>query len=97
MPMKSVHMILPENLPIHELIGLKAKVEKSASAPHKGISGVVVDETKNTLVLRGDEGRELVVPKKGCTFRFYLPGRKSALLEGAAIAFRPYDRPKKVK
>ena len=89
-------MITPENLPVHEFIGLKARVAKSRSAPHKGLSGVVVDETKNTIVLEKN-GREFVVPKKGCTFSFALPGGKRALIEGAAIAFRPYDRPKKIR
>jgi ribonuclease P protein subunit POP4 len=89
-------MITPENLPIHELIGLRVRVAKSLSAPHKGLSGTVVDETKNTLVL-SDGGREIVVPKKGCTFAFSLPGKKRAVVEGSTIAFRPYDRPKKIR
>lgn len=89
-------MITPENLRVHELIGLKASVVKSRSAPHKGLRGTVVDETKNTLVL-SDGKREWVVPKKGSTFRFTLPGKKSASLEGDGIAFRAHDRPKKVK
>ena len=90
-------MITPENLRVHELIGLNAVVKKSASAPHKGLRGTVVDETKNTIVLRGKSGVEKVVPKKGTIFRFILPGGKKADLDGNAIAFRPYDRPKKVK
>lgn len=89
--------ITPENLKMHELIGLRATVSSSASLPHKGLSGAVVDETKNTIVLRGKDGAERAVPKKGSTFRFTLPGGKKAALEGNAIAFRPYDRPKKVK
>lgn len=89
--------ITPENLRVHELIGLIAHVPASTSRPHKGLSGIVVDETKNTIVLRGKDGVERAVPKKGSTFRFTLPGGKKAALEGNAIAFRPYDRPKKVK
>ena len=89
-------MITPENLPIHELMGLKVRVAKSRSAPHKGLTGIVVDETKNTLVLLCG-AREIVVPKKGSIFRFALPGGKAAMVEGDRIAFRPHDRPKKVK
>ena len=88
--------ITPENLAVHELIGLRARVAESLSLPHKGISGVVVDETKSTLVLRTSKG-EKTVPKKGCVFSFALPGGRRALLDGGKIAFRPYDRPKKVK
>ena len=90
-------MITSENLKVHELIGLRAKVSSSRSAPHKGLSGLVVDETKNTIVLLGKQGKERAVPKKGCVFLFTLPGGAKASLAGDAIAFRPYDRPKKVK
>lgn len=89
-------MITPENIRVHELIGLQATVTKARSLPHKGLRGVVVDETKNTIVLKGKDGRERVVPKRGSVFRFTLSGGK-AEVDGDAIAFRPYDRPKKVK
>ena len=88
--------LTPENLAVHELIGLRVRVAESLSLPHRGISGVVVDETKNSLVLRTGRG-ERTVPKKGCVFSFSLPGGRKALLDGGRIAFRPYDRPKKVK
>ena len=89
-------MITAENLRLHELIGLRAKVAESSSLPHKGIAGVVVDETKNTLVIRvGKE--EKIVPKKGRVFLFTLPSKEKVRLEGDKIAFRPYDRPKKLR
>ena len=85
-----------ENLRLHELIGLKAKVAQSRSLPHKGIAGLVVDETKNTLViLAGKE--EKIVPKKGRVFLFTLPSKEKVRLEGDKIAYRPYDRPKKLR
>lgn len=89
-------MITPENLPAHELIGLCVRVARSLSLPYAGISGMVVDETKNTLVVR-KRGEEKTVPKKGCVFQFTLPDGRKALLDGGKIAYRPYDRPKKVK
>ena len=89
-------MITAENLRLHELIGLNAKVAESSSLPHKGLSGLVIDETKNTLVIRvGLE--EKIVPKKGRIFLFTLPSKKKARLEGDDIVFRPYDRPKKLR
>ena len=89
-------MITAENLRLHELIGLNALVAESPSLPHKGIKGLVVDETKNTLVIRvGTE--EKIVPKKGRVFLFTLPSREKVRLEGDKIAFRPYDRPKKLR
>lgn len=89
--------ITPQNLRVHELIGLSAIVKRSLSMPRKGLNGLVVDETKNTLVLREKGGKELVVPKKGSIFLFTLPGGEKAELDGGEIAFRPFDRPKKLK
>jgi len=89
-------MITKENLRLHELIGLSARVSQSLSRPYEGASGVVVDETKNTLVLSG-KGGERRIPKKGCIFEFILPSGEKAKLEGDGIAFRPFDRPKKLK
>ena len=89
-------MITAENLRLHELIGLYAKVAESSSLPHKGLKGLVVDETKNTFVIRvGIE--EKIVPKKGCVFLFTLPSKEKVRLDGDKIAFRPYDRPKKLR
>ena len=89
-------MITAENLRLHELIGLNAKVAESSSLPHKGLAGLVVDETKNTLVICvGNE--EKIVPKKGRVFLFTLPSKEKVRLEGDKIVFRPYDRPKKLR
>ena len=89
-------MITAENLRLHELIGLNAKVAESSSLPHKGLAGLVVDETKNTFVIRvGKE--EKIVPKKGRVFLFTLPSKEKVRLEGDDIVFRPYDRPKKLR
>ena len=89
-------MITAQNLRLHELIGLHAMVAESLSLPHKGLEGEVIDETKNTLVLRTGSV-EKVVPKKGRIFLFTLPGGEKARLAGDDIVFRPYDRPKKLR
>jgi ribonuclease P protein subunit POP4 len=80
---------------VHELIGLSVKVVKAASLDLVGVSGVVVDETKNTLVVQTKSGGK-IVPKEGSTFEFQFRG-KSELLDGGRICFRPEDRLKKVK
>jgi ribonuclease P protein subunit POP4 len=90
-------MITAENIMVHELIGLRATVVSSLSLPRIGISGMVVDETKNTLVIRGGDKIERTVPKKGSAFEFALPGGKKAKVLGDKIAMRPFDRPKKLR
>jgi len=72
-------------------------VARSLSVPYEGIAGRVVDETKNTLVIMGKDGAERRIPKKGCVFEFVLPGGEKTELDGESIAFRPFDRLKKMK
>lgn len=82
------------NLIAHELIGLRVRVVSGACLDYAGINGRVVDETKNTLVLETAKG-EVLVPKKGSTFRFFL-GADAVDVDGSLIAMRPEERPKKL-
>jgi len=77
-----------------ELIGLKAKVVKSSNPSYVGISGVVVDETRNTLVIRQDN-RDRVVVKDQAVFQFTLSDGTVMEVEGGVILGRPEDRVKK--
>jgi ribonuclease P protein subunit POP4 len=77
-----------------ELIGLKAKVVKSSNPSYVGISGVVVDETRNTLVIRQDN-RDRAVVKDQAVFQFTLSDGTVMEVEGGVILGRPEDRVKK--
>ena len=79
-----------KNIVINELIGLKAKVIKSLDRKQQGISGTVIDETKNTLVLETKLGRKSII-KKVSTFIFY-SDRDSFTVKGEEINFRPHER-----
>lgn len=88
------------NLVMHELIGLVVRVSKSSDPGKKGISGTVIDETRNTLVVetRNNKGERRVLPKAECAFRFTLPGGEGVVeVEGRAIIARPEDRTKKMQ
>lgn len=78
-----------------EFIGLQVQVIDASDPGLIGISGRVVDETKNTLVIRTSH-KEVVVPKRIATFRFTFKDEEVDL-RGSVIAFRPEDRPKKVR
>ena len=75
-----------------EFIGLDVKV---LSAPFSGISGRVVDETKNTFTIES-AGTERTVPKPGNEFRFSYRGEQIDI-EGSRILHRPEDRMKKFR
>ncbi|MGC9099297.1 MAG: ribonuclease P protein component 1 [Candidatus Micrarchaeia archaeon] len=82
-----------KNIVLNELIGLKAKVQRCADKKQEGIEGVVIDETKNTLVLDTSKGIKRVI-KKSATFKFYV-GNKSFTVKGEEINFRPHERTEK--
>jgi len=76
-----------------ELIGLEVEV---LSAPcYRGIKGVVLDETRNTLII-GSAGTERMIPKHDNEFAFTHNGNKF-VIRGSEVLHRPEDRIKKVR
>ena len=56
------------NILLHELIGLETKVIKDSNPSNRGVSGIVIDETRKTLVLRGD-GKTAHIAKRNLHFQ----------------------------
>lgn len=83
------------NLVRHELIGLKVKVLDAKNKSLKKISGMVVDETYNTLIIEKENKKRKIVPKKGTVFLFYLENGKRVKVIGDILIGRPEDRLKK--
>lgn len=83
-----------QNLHLHELIGLRARISNSSSRSLIGLEGKVVDETKNMLTFETGKG-ERKIQKAPNTFVFFLENGESVELKGSAIAFRPEERTKK--
>lgn len=79
-----------KNIVLGELIGLKAKVIKCLDKKQAGLEGLIIDETKNMFFIETKHGTKKVV-KASATFRFYA-GRKSYVVRGEEINFRPEDR-----
>lgn len=86
--------ITPQNLVRHELIGLKAKIERSTDPTQKKISGLIVDETYNTLRIESKK-KEKVIPKANTVFIFTLPNGVKVRVDGKLLVSRPEDRIKK--
>jgi ribonuclease P protein subunit POP4 len=82
-----------KNIVLHELIGLRVRVRESRDSLREGLSGSVINETKNTLVVDTGDGIERI-PKIGSVFIFYV-GNKSFIVDGREILFRPYERIKR--
>jgi len=78
----------------HEFIGLETKVVKSSNPDLVGITGKVVDETRNTFTILHDN-KEKVVVKEIAVFDFALPDGTIVEMDGKVIMGRSEDRLKK--
>ncbi|MGC9514899.1 ribonuclease P protein component 1 [Methanocrinis sp.] len=84
-------MISPENLVRHELIGLSVEVVDSRNPPQAGISGRVVDETRNTFLIETRSG-DKSVPKSCNCFIFTLYQGLKVKAEGSVLVSQPENR-----
>ncbi len=87
-------MKTPENIVRHELIGLEVSVSESKDKTLFSLKGIVVDETRQTLIIRS-AGKEKTVIKDQCIFVFCLPSKACVRIDGKILVSRPEDRIKK--
>lgn len=78
----------------HEFIGLEATVVKSSNPDAIGITGNIVDETRNTFTILNDNIQRVIV--KGISvFDFVLSDGIVVELDGKVMMGRPEDRLRK--
>lgn len=77
-----------------EFIGLEAKVARSRHSGYLGLSGKVVDETRQTFALLHQKERK-IVPKGSAIFHFRFSDGTTVEIDGKLLAGRPEDRLKK--
>jgi len=80
-----------QNVVNHELIGLCVTVVESANRSSVGMSGRIVDESRNTFTIE-IEGREKMAAKHCNTFEFTLPEGSKVRINGDLLLARPEDR-----
>lgn len=78
----------------HELIGLKAKVVQSTNPGYIGVSGRVINETRNTLTIQQENMKKAII-KNVALFHFTMPDGTIVEINGSTIVGRPEDRLKK--
>ena len=78
----------------HEFIGLSATVVKNPNLSVVGITGKVVDETRNTFTVLQNK-REKVVAKDVSVFDFVLADGTVVEIDGKVMVGRPENRLKK--
>jgi ribonuclease P protein subunit POP4 len=81
----------PENLARHELIGLTVEVAKSTDIGLAGLSGKIVDETRNMLLVETERGQKSV-PKANTSLTFSLPDGQKVRVSGYVLISQPENR-----
>ena len=84
-------MITTSNVFRHELTGLNVRVVQAQNRYLNGISGRVVEETKNMIRILTDSGVKQV-GKTGVVFRFALPSGVSVDMVGSVLVMAPEKR-----
>jgi len=84
-------MISPQNVLRHELIGLDVLVSGASNPLHKGLSGHIIDETKNLLVIETQKGVKRI-PKMHSRFQLHLPGSEIVEIDGSVMVLAPEKR-----
>ncbi|HNY35408.1 MAG TPA: ribonuclease P protein component 1 [Methanothrix soehngenii] len=83
--------LTPESLARHELIGLEVNVEASSNPGQIGLSGQVVDETRNTFLLE-TERKVVRFAKKNTSLVFTLPDGQKVRICGSVLISQPENR-----
>lgn len=84
-------MITLKNIVRHELTGMDVRVVKAQNQYLEGIFGVVLEETRNMVIIRTESGVKRVA-KKGAVFRFTLPSGMCVDLTGSVLVMAPEKR-----
>jgi len=77
-----------------EFMGTEVKVAKSRHPNYVGISGKIIDETRNTFTVLQEEKRRIVV-KDSAIFHFKFSDGTTVEINGKLLVGRPEDRLKK--
>ena len=84
-------MISSQNVLRHELIGLDVLVSGAANPTHRGVSGRIVDETKNLLAIKTSKS-VVRIPKAHSTFQVRLPSGEIVEIDGSVMVLAPEKR-----
>ena len=84
-------MIRADTILSHEIIGLDVQILDSTSQTSRNISGNIIGETKNTILVRTYRGTKIVPKKSAATIKFALESG-ACFISGSSLIGRPEDR-----
>ena len=84
-------MISSRNVLRHELIGLDVLVSGATNPGQRGLSGRIIDETRNLLVIETKNGIKRIA-KMYSKFQVSLPSRELVEIDGSVLVLAPEKR-----
>ncbi len=75
-----------------ELVGEMIEIVNSTNPSNLGVKGKIIDETKETIKVENEDGKEVVLLKNSITFKL---SRTGEVISGKEIIKRPEDRLKR--
>lgn len=84
-------MTRPENVLVHEIIGLDAKIVESTDPTLNGVSGSIVFETRNTISIRTDSAVKQIAKKAAKKIEIKTQSGV-CFISGSSLIGRPEDR-----
>jgi len=85
------HSALPARLIKADFHGAKITVDRSKCPTLIGITGILIQETENTMKLVTPDDKMKIIPKKGCVFSVNVLGKKVEIF-GNHILYRSSER-----
>jgi len=84
-------MTRPENVLVHEIIGLGAKIVESTDPTLNGVSGSIVFETRNTISIRTVSAVKQIAKKAAKKIEIKTQSGV-CFISGSSLIGRPEDR-----
>ena len=84
-------MTRPENVLVHEIIGLGVKIVESTDPTLNGVSGSIVFETRNTILIRTDFAVKQIAKKAAKKIEIKTQSGV-CFISGSSLIGRPEDR-----
>lgn len=84
-------MTSPENMLVHEIIGLDARVVESTDPTIAGVRGAIVFETKNTISIRTDSSIKQIAKRSAKKIEIKTHSG-ACFISGSSLIGRPEDR-----
>ena len=84
-------MMSPENVLAHEIIGLDAKIVESTDPTIIGVHGLIVFETRNTILIRTNSSIKQIAKKIAKKIEVKTHSG-ACFISGSSMIARPEDR-----